>query len=117
MRLSSLFGHAIEVYGEFRSNPAIPADAIMRRFFHDRKYLGAKDRRFIADVFFGTIKNWRRLEALVEDCFEDREISPARTIVAYASAFLEQPPEERLQTFADVKGAEDLSKEILECLL
>ena len=52
MRPSSLFGHAIEVFAEFQANPFIPADAVIRRFFHERKYLGAKDRRFIADVYF-----------------------------------------------------------------
>lgn len=85
MQLSSLFGHAIEVYSEFRDNPAIPADAVIRRFFLERKYLGAKDRRFIADTYFGTIKNWRRLEAIVQDCFG--EIAAQSTIAAFAIVF------------------------------
>ena len=87
MQPSSLYGHAVEVYSEFRKNPVVPADAVIRRFFLDRKYLGAKDRRFIADTYFGTIKNWRRLEALVLDSFADCEVTADRTIAAFAIVF------------------------------
>jgi len=103
MQPSSLYGHAVEVYSEFRNNPAIPADAVIRRFFLERKYLGAKDRRFIADTYFGTIKNWRRLEALVRDCFEDvadESIAhEARTIAAFAIVFRGESSENTREAF------------------
>ncbi len=74
MRLSSIAGHVTEVLSIFRVNPAIPADAILRRFFVERKYLGAKDRRSIAEYYYAAIKNYRRLEARVADAFLGEEI-------------------------------------------
>jgi 16S rRNA (cytosine967-C5)-methyltransferase len=82
MRLSSIAGHAIEVFSIFQENPAIPADAILRRFFLERKYLGAKDRRGIAEYYYGTIKNYRLLEARVEDAFPDGPITEAQMVAA-----------------------------------
>ncbi len=67
MRQASLIGHVIEIYSAFAKKPERPADLQIRNFFSERKYLGAKDRRFIADAYFGTIKNYRRLEAIVRD--------------------------------------------------
>ncbi len=110
---SSLFGHTIEVYSEFRENPAIPADAIIRKFFLNRKYLGAKDRRFIADAYFGTIKNWRRLESLVVDCFEDQTITATRTLAAYSIAYLDESAETTRATFAEIPRNEPLATDAL----
>jgi 16S rRNA (cytosine967-C5)-methyltransferase len=75
MRLSSIAGHVTEVFSIFRINPAIPADAILRRFFVERKYLGAKDRRSIAEYYYAIIKNHRRLEARVVDAFPDEQVA------------------------------------------
>ncbi len=99
MQPSSLYGHAVEVFAEFRENPAVPADAVIRRFFLERKYLGAKDRRFIADTYFGTIKNWRRLEELVRDSFEDCEVTADRTIAAFAIVLRGEPAENTREAF------------------
>ncbi|MFI5201963.1 MAG: RsmB/NOP family class I SAM-dependent RNA methyltransferase [Candidatus Kapaibacterium sp.] len=106
MQPSSLYGHVVEAYSEFQKHPAVPADAVMRRFFLERKYLGAKDRRFIADTYFGTIKNWRRLEALVQDSFEDGEVTAesivhdARTIAAFAIVFRSESSQTIREAFA-----------------
>ena len=67
MQKASLIGHIIEVYSEFANNSAIPADAVLRRFFLNRKYLGAGDRRQIASAYFNAIKNFLRLEAIAQD--------------------------------------------------
>lgn len=105
MQQSSLYGHAVEVFSEFREKasstmrPGIPADAVIRRFFLERKYLGAKDRRFIADTYFGAIKNWRRLEMLVRDCFEDREVTADRIIAAFAIVFRVESAENIREAF------------------
>jgi len=116
MKPSSLLGHTIEVFSEFRSNPAIPADAIIRRFFHERKYLGSKDRRYIADAYFGTIKNWRRLEATVQDCFEDRKVTPARMIIVYAPSFLGTTLGELTEIASEIRSSQEIPKEVLPCL-
>jgi len=80
--------------------PFVPADAVLRRFFLERKYLGAKDRRFIAETYFGTIKNWRRLEALVRDSFEEGEVAPQSTIAAFAIVFHRESAENIREAFA-----------------
>ena len=106
MRTSSLIGHAIEAYTEYRRDPSIPADAVMRRFFFNRKYLGSSDRRAIADLYFGVIKNWLRLEALVRDVFpaEDAAINDGvnepRVVAAFLIAMEGRNPKE---VFADLE--------------
>jgi hypothetical protein len=39
MRQSSLIGHTIEIYWKYIENPEKPADALIRQFFYERKYL------------------------------------------------------------------------------
>ncbi len=82
MRLSSIAGHVIEVFSIFQEKPVVPADAILRRFFTERKYLGAKDRRSIAEYYYATIKNDCRLEARAADAFPDEQITPPHLIAA-----------------------------------
>ncbi len=83
MRLSSIAGHVIEVFSIFREHPAIPADAVLRRFFTERKYLGAKDRRGIAEYYYGIIKQYLRIEARVADAFPGEEIEPAMMVATF----------------------------------
>src|SRR5262249_17566862 len=83
-----------EAFEIFRKKPEIPADAVLRKFYQDRRYLGARDRRFIGDLYFNAIKNWRRLEALVQDCYEDHAITPNRKIAAYLNSIKGNPAEE-----------------------
>ncbi len=116
MQTSSLIGHIAEVFSEFRDNPNVPADAVIRRFFLNRKYLGSGDRRFIGDVYFGIVKNWRRLEALVVDCFEDSEITPARTIAAYLIVFLSQDQNEVIYTFEAIPLKAPITSHAIELL-
>ena len=112
MQPTSLYGHTIEAYSIFQQNPAIPADGILRRFFAERKYLGAKDRRFISAAYFGTIRNWMRLEAIIRDCFPDPEVTPARTLAAFAIAIRNERPEE----VQEVLARYDLPLDALECM-
>ena len=86
MRQSSLIGHTIEIYSKYADNPEKPADSLIRQFFYERKYLGAKDRRFIADAYFGTIKNKLRCEALATDATGDRVPHRALIVAAYLIA-------------------------------
>jgi hypothetical protein len=57
MQTSSLLGRAPEAYAAIMSRPQ-PADLILREFFRARKYLGAKDRRFIADTTYALLR-WK----------------------------------------------------------
>ena len=63
MRLSSLIGHIAELLHEVQQSRE-PADAVTARFFRARRYLGARDRRFIADHLFGILREQRFLEAV-----------------------------------------------------
>ncbi len=101
MRLSSIAGHVTEVFSIFRENPAVPADAVLRRFFVERKYLGAKDRRSIAEYYYGAIRNYRRLEARVADAFPDEPVSEAQMVAAIL-LMRGTGPAEVQATFADI---------------
>src|SRR5690349_12182429 len=93
MHKGSLFGHIIEAYSEFAKNSAVPADAVLRRFFMNRKYLGAGDRRAIASAYFGAIKNFLRLEAIAQDAHPS-DIHKSELIIAgYFIVFENEDPE------------------------
>jgi len=87
MQKTSLIGHIIEVYSEFANNSAIPADAVLRRFFLNRKYLGAGDRRQVASAYFGAIKNYLRLEVIAQDASPSEIHKPELIIAAYFIVF------------------------------
>ena len=75
---------AIEVLEEVLQDKK-PADILLDRYFKERRYIGAKDRRFIADTVWKIIRNrLKYTEAL------GGEISP-RTAVALA--FAEDDPD------------------------
>ncbi|MEO6939338.1 MAG: methyltransferase domain-containing protein [Candidatus Kapaibacterium sp.] len=94
MRTSSLIGHVIEIYSMFAKNPERPADNYIRVFFFERKYLGSKDRRFIADAFFGIVKYFRRLDAIVRDVMPEAAEDPASIVAAYFAVIEPIPPRE-----------------------
>ncbi len=129
MRLPSLIGHVLEVYQLFYDDPSTPADAVIRSFFYDRKYLGAKDRRFIADGYFGVIKNRWRLEALVKDARKNEdekkkneekkhenenrnELPNSLVIAAYYIAVQGTPPKEMVEAMSEIRGAAHYPPEI-----
>lgn len=64
MKRSSLLGHVVELLDTVRAS-ARPADTVVREFFRHRHYLGSKDRRFIADALFGTLRHHALLDAFV----------------------------------------------------
>jgi 16S rRNA (cytosine967-C5)-methyltransferase len=61
MKYASLLGHCVEVLDEIRRS-TFPADAVIGRFFRDRKYLGSRDRRFIAETVYGTLRHQERCD-------------------------------------------------------
>jgi 16S rRNA (cytosine967-C5)-methyltransferase len=102
MRDSSLIGHAIELYTAFAAHPERPADNVARFFFSDRKYLGAKDRRFISEVFFGTVRHWIRLEAIASDAFGSDKVPKPLLIAAYLVVLGGTPAQEVHKTMLEV---------------
>ena len=93
MQKASLIGHTIEVYSEFANNSAVPADSVLRRFFLNRKYLGSNDRRIIATAYFGTIKNFLRLEAIAQDAISTEVHRSELIVAAYFIVFENEEPE------------------------
>lgn len=59
MRLSSLLGHVDEVHAQILKGTA-SADRVFSEFFRARRYLGAADRRFIAETTYALLR-WRDL--------------------------------------------------------
>jgi len=57
MQTSSLLGHVQEAYALVMGRPQ-PADLLLREFLRTRKYLGARDRRFIADATYALLR-WK----------------------------------------------------------
>ncbi len=56
MKETSLYGHVVELLGRLEETRS-PADAVVGEFFRTRHYLGARDRRFIAEVVFDVVRN------------------------------------------------------------
>ena len=56
MKLTSLIGHVAEVFDEV-AETGRPADRIIDHFFRGRKYLGSRDRRFIAESMYGMLRH------------------------------------------------------------
>ncbi|HYM36355.1 MAG TPA: hypothetical protein VET48_13225, partial [Steroidobacteraceae bacterium] len=94
MTKASLIGHTIEVYVRFTAKPNLPSDITIRNFFRERKYLGSSDRRFIAETYFGTIKQYLRLEALAQDAIKTKFNHPQLIISAYLLTFSDESPTE-----------------------
>jgi 16S rRNA (cytosine967-C5)-methyltransferase len=55
MKEASRVQAAIEVLNEVLADK-YPADNILDKYFKDRRYIGAKDRRFIADLVWQVIR-------------------------------------------------------------
>ncbi|MBS1538764.1 MAG: RsmB/NOP family class I SAM-dependent RNA methyltransferase [Bacteroidetes bacterium] len=55
MLFPSLIGHAAELYRIIWKSPQ-PADSIASEFFRSHKYIGSKERRFISETVFATLR-------------------------------------------------------------
>ncbi len=66
MKRSSLYGHIMELL-DCVLDSRHPADNLVREFFRSRRYLGARDRRFISEETFGILRHYRWLDAIVSD--------------------------------------------------
>jgi 16S rRNA (cytosine967-C5)-methyltransferase len=112
VRLASLYGHAVELLSAALGGRR-PVDDLSGEFFRSRRYLGAKDRRFIGDVTYGVIRHHLRLRyvasrALRSLGFHSDDV-PAAALVALRCA--EEPassPEGWEAALAEIWPAEGL---------
>ena len=89
MRTSSLVGHVVEILDAVRADRR-PADAVVREFFRARHYLGASDRRYIAERTFDILRHHSLLTLYGTEAFTALKapVNPARTpSIALAAAY------------------------------
>jgi 16S rRNA (cytosine967-C5)-methyltransferase len=100
MKKTSLIGHTLEVLELFRSQSR-PADSVLAEFFRSRHYLGSRDRRFVAEAYYGILRNYLLLESSVREARDrarsenhNSPVSPLELYISYAHLVLH----EELQT-------------------
>ncbi|MEK6649449.1 MAG: methyltransferase domain-containing protein [Bacteroidota bacterium] len=88
MKYSSLLGHTVEVLGEIQGSD-LPADSIIGQFFRSRKYLGSRDRRFIAETTYGVLRHRARCdETLRRSGADPARMTPDGRALLEALAYL-----------------------------
>ncbi len=75
MRIESLLGHTAQLYRRVKRNP-LQADAAIESFLRARKYLGAKDRQFIAELIYFLLRNYLLLSHTCSPLFTHPNIRP-----------------------------------------
>jgi 16S rRNA (cytosine967-C5)-methyltransferase len=66
MIASSLIGHIIQLLEKIDADNQ-PADKITAEFFRAKKYLGARDRRYISEIVYGMIRHRKFIRTLVKE--------------------------------------------------
>lgn len=61
-----ILGHVFEVLATILARVNVPADAIVSRFYRDRKYLGSHDRGCIADITYDVLRGVLRHRRLLD---------------------------------------------------
>ena len=107
MKPASLYGHVSEVYG-IASDGSRPADLVIREYFRARRYLGSKERRFIADRFFGMVRHHVLIAARLGQAFRGGGIAPVPVplpacalVAAYAILIAMDPVETTIEAVAE----------------
>jgi 16S rRNA (cytosine967-C5)-methyltransferase len=75
MKLSSLLGHLAELL-EAAARSADPADRVAGTFFARRRYIGARDRRWIAPRFYEILRNHRLLDRVAAQALARTGVAP-----------------------------------------
>lgn len=97
MTESSLIGHAEELVRIIRKSSQ-PGDQIASEYYRSKKYIGAKDRRFIGEWTFHTLRTLATAEAYYQAHPHDGLGGPVEAAIAMsrdaeASTFLAELPE------------------------
>jgi 16S rRNA (cytosine967-C5)-methyltransferase len=103
----SLLGHVFELHDLIRSTRT-PPDKVARDFFRSRHYLGARDRRFIAETLYGMLRHQRLLLSLLDpagDMCSSLNLAPQhRGVALYAAYALRVVNEDAEQVVSDIVG-------------
>ncbi len=107
MKRSSLFGHVIELHDIIRAGKR-PADVVVSEFFRSRHYLGSKDRRFISDIVYGLVRNFKLTQVYAEEVLHllngpvfPKGIPSVVSIAVYCVRILDEKPADLLP---DISG-------------
>lgn len=73
MRAASLIGHARELL-QLVVDGTSPADLLYDRYVRERRYLGARDRRTLSDLFYSSLRRIHTAQAIREGGPSDRSI-------------------------------------------
>ncbi len=103
MKKSSLIGHVTELFELIRPLKH-PADSIVQEFFRNRHYLGSKDRRFISEVIYGILRNYRLLRVYVEEGMKSVELEVLPSIGLYIAFALRMHNEQREAVLSDTES-------------
>jgi 16S rRNA (cytosine967-C5)-methyltransferase len=116
MKKSSLIGHVIELLDLIRPLK-LPADSILKDFFRARHYLGSKDRRFISEVIYGILRNYRLLRVYAEEGMKESEIAIPQvpSLLMYLSYALRIQNEVIESVLPDLQGFWQISFPRVEC--
>lgn len=70
MKSTSLLGHTFELFDAVERD-RLPADQVVDRFFRARRYLGSKDRRFIAEAVYGMLRHKLLIHTLFQSGLQE----------------------------------------------
>lgn len=73
MNRRALLQIAGSLIGDFRESSG-PADRLVGDFFAEKKFLGPRDRRFISDAFFHTLRHLRRYDEALLSAFSGMQV-------------------------------------------
>ncbi len=73
MKPESLLGHTAQLYRRVKRNP-LQADQTVESFLRARKYLGSRDRQFIAELLYFLLRNYRWITTAFYTAVEDEEL-------------------------------------------
>lgn len=104
MRLASLIGHCREVLEKVLERPHVPADAIIAPFFRGRRYLGSRDRGFIAETVYGTLRELLRYRYLLYRRHDGRTAKPEREAAGSLLAFMMEKGEKDEEALLEGTG-------------
>lgn len=74
MTPSSLIGHVLQLL-EHIDSENLPPDRLTADFFRSKKYLGPRERRFIADTVFGIVRHRKFIKTLLKQFIKEHPAS------------------------------------------
>lgn len=104
MKLASLLGHTYEVL-QLYFTTGKPADHLIDTFFRSRKYLGSRDRRFIAETAYGVLRHLRFYQYAAEQALGEsyRMVSEEKQLSYVIAAYLASGSEGDAVTFGAIE--------------